>query len=261
MFDYHMHSTVSFDGKATAEEMLRAAEAAGLKEICFTDHIDYDPRADVQIMLFDTDVYNRAYDSLSSDKLKIRRGMEYGMVADRPELMKKDIQRRNFDFIIGSVHFVDGWDVYFPPYWEGKTMAEAERCYLEEVLACVKNHEDFDVLGHLTYISKAWNNPTNRAVEYRLYADLVDEIFRELIRKDKGIEVNTSGMGACGVYLPSREYVKRFHELGGKIVTVGSDAHNTDRVGENCTDAARMVAEIFGYVCTFENRQPIFHKI
>ena len=261
MFDYHMHSLISFDGKEKPEDMLRAAEAAGLREICFTDHIDFDPRAETQTMLFDTEAYNAAYDHLISNKLKIRRGMEYGMIADRPELMQQALARRPFDFVLGSVHFVDGWDVYFPPYWEGKTMEQAERSYLEEVLACVQNHDDFDVLGHLTYISKSWNNPTNRPVEYALYADLVDEIFRTLIRKDKGIEVNTSGMGRSGVYLPSREYVQRFHDLGGKIVTVGSDAHAADRVGEYCTEAAKMVAEIFGYVCTFENRQPIFHKI
>lgn len=261
MFDYHIHSRVSFDGKEAPETMLRAAEAAGLKEICFTDHIDYDPRADVQTMLFDNQVYSQAYDSLTSSKLKIRRGMEYGLMADRPEQLKEELRRRPFDFVIGSVHFVEGWDVYFPPYWEGKSIEQAERRYLEEVLACVQTHQDFDVLGHLTYISKSWNNPTNRPVEYGLYADLVDEIFRELIRKGKGIEVNTSGMERSGVYLPSREYVQRFHDLGGKIVTVGSDAHTADRVGKNCGDAARMVADIFGYVCTFENRQPIFHKI
>lgn len=261
MFDYHMHSLVSFDGKERPEDMLRAAEDAGLREICFTDHIDFDPRAEIQTMLFDTETYNAAYDHLASSKLKLRRGMEYGMIADRPELMQQALARRSFDFVLGSVHFVDGWDVYFPPYWEGKTMEQAERRYLEEVLTCVENHDDFDVLAHLTYISKSWNNPTNRPVEYRLYGELVDEIFRTLIRKGKGIEVNTSGMGRCGAYLPSREYVQRFRDLGGEIVTVGSDAHTAGRVGEYCTDAAKMVAQIFGYVCTFENRQPIFHKI
>lgn len=261
MFDYHMHSKVSFDGKETPEAMVLAAEKMGLREICFTDHTDFDSRAKEQIMLFDTNDYNAAYDHLTSDKVKVRRGLEYGMVIDHPELLQQALNRRAFDFVIGSVHFVDGYDVYFPPYWEGKSMEQAERRYLEEILGCVKNHDDFDVLGHLTYISKAWNNPTNRPVEYHLYAELVDEIFRELIRKDKGIEVNTSGMGRSGAYLPSREYVQRFHDLGGRIVTIGSDAHTADRVGEYCADAARMVADIFGYVCTFEKRQPIFHKI
>ena len=256
-----MHSMVSFDGKEKPEDMLHAAEAAGLKEICFTDHIDFDPRAEKQVMFFELKDYSAAYDHLISDKLKLRRGVEYGMIAGHPELMQQMLGGRKFDFVIGSVHFVDGWDVYFPPYWEGKTMEQAERRYLEEVLACIQSHDDFDVLGHLTFISKAWNNPTNRPVEYARYADLVDEIFRELIRKDKGIEVNTSGMVACGDYLPSKEFVRRFHELGGKIVTVGSDSHTVDRVGQHCAEAARMVADIFGYVCTFENRQPIFHKI
>lgn len=260
MFDFHMHSKVSFDGKETPEDMLRAAEAAGLKEICFTDHIDYDPRGDTQPMLFDTQDYNAAYDHLTSDKLKIRRGMEYGMIADYPERMKIELRRRHFDFIIGSVHFVDGWDVYYPPYWEGKSMEQAERRYLEEVLTCVENHDDFDVLGHLTYLCKAWNNPTHRPVEYGLYAELVDEIFRVLIRKGKGIEVNTSGMDVCGVFLPGEEYLRRFKELGGRIVTIGSDAHDCGRVGQYCDRAEALVRSIFGYVCTFEDRKPIFHR-
>lgn len=261
MFDYHMHSIVSFDGKETPRQMLAAAEAAGLKEICFTDHIDYDPLAKEQTMIFDTRVYNEAYDGLTSTKVKIRRGMEFGMDAAHPERLKTDLQRRPFDFVIGSVHFVDDYDVYFPPYWEGKTIDQGELRYLEEVLVCVQSHEDFDVLGHLTYISKAWNNPTNRPVRYELYAELVDEIFRELIRKGKGIEVNTSGMTRCGVYLPDETYVRRFKELGGQIVTVGSDAHAANRVGEHCFAVCDMLKEIFGYVCTFEERRPIFHTL
>ncbi len=261
MFDFHMHSLVSFDGKETAQAMLQAAEAAGLKEICFTDHMDFDPRAEIQTMGYDLDTYSKAYDRLESSKLKLRRGMEFGMIADKPQLLDAALQGRAYDFVIGSVHFVEGWDVFFPPFWEGKSIEQAERRYLEEVLACVKTHNDFDVLGHLTYISKSWNNPTNRPVAYKPYGELVDEIFRELILKDKGIEVNTSGMARCGVYLPTRDYVERFWELGGKIVTVGSDAHTADRVGESCAQAAKMVAEVFGYVCTFENRQPVFHKV
>ena len=261
MFDYHMHSKVSFDGKETPEVMLCAAENAGLKEICFTDHIDFDPMAQVQVMLFDTKDYNAAYDHLSSDKVKVRRGMEYGMISDRPELLKQALGRRAFDFVIGSVHFVDGYDVYFPPYWEGKTMEQAERLYLEEILACVQAHEDFDVLGHLTYISKAASNPTHRPVVYDNYKELVDEILITLAQKGKGIEVNTSGMGVCGLFLPDESYLRRFKELGGQIVTVGSDSHDVGRAGQHCREAALLVQEIFGYVCTFAGRKPVFHRI
>ena len=63
MFDYHMHSKVSFDGQDTPQRMVQAAVAAGLKEICFTDHIDYEVNAQKQTMVFDMQVYNAAYDS------------------------------------------------------------------------------------------------------------------------------------------------------------------------------------------------------
>ena len=90
---------------------------------------------------------------------------------------------------------------------------------------------------------------------------MLDEILRTLARKGKGLEMNTSGVDRKVGFLPTAEYFHRFRELGGEIVTVGSDAHRTDRVGQYCGDACRILGEIFGYVCTFENRQPIFHKI
>lgn len=260
MFDFHMHSDVSFDGRAAAPEMARAAAAAGLREICFTDHLDYDPRGLLKLD-FDTQAYNAAYDDLRIPGLTIRRGAEFGMLRDNAETLKKDLQRRQFDFIIGSCHFTEDLDIYFPPFWKGKTMDQAEQLYLEEILACVQAHEDFDVLGHLTYISKAQSNPTHRPVEYARYRELVDEILRTLAQKDKGIEVNTSGVDVCGVFLPGVEYLRRFKELGGRIVTVGSDAHDAKRPGQYCHEAAEMVREVFGWVCTFAARQPIFHRL
>lgn len=260
MFDFHMHSTVSYDGHNSGLEMAHAALAAGMQEICFTDHLDYDPQHRIR-MDFDTEVYNRAYDHLEVPGLIIRRGAEFGMLRDNGSTLKRDLQRRHFDFIIGSAHFVDDLDIYFPPFWENKTIDQAERLYLEEVLACVKTHDDFDVLGHLTYISKTKGNPVKRPLRMEPYRELVDEILRTLVQKGKGMEVNTSGVNACGVFLPTADYLRRFKELGGEIVTVGSDAHDMGRAGEHCREAAEMVAEIFGYVCTFADRNPIFHKI
>ena len=261
MFDFHMHSKVSFDGEDQGADMLRAAEEAGLKEICFTDHLDYDPLGKMEGLAFDTQVYNAAYNSLCSAAVKVRRGMEFGMLPDNRAQFEEDLQRRQFDFVLGSVHFVDGLDVYFPEYWAGKTVFQGERRYLEQTLACVQAHDSFDVLGHLTYISKARANPVHRPVPYDAHQELIDGILEELVRKDKGLEINTSGMDRCGVYLPDAEHLLRFKELGGKIVTVGSDAHNSQRVGQHCKEACALVKEIFGYVCTFENRTPVFHKL
>lgn len=261
MFDFHMHSTVSFDGHDTAEAMLRSAADAGLKEICFTDHIDYFADVEKQEWVFDTQKYNDAYDHLEHPAVKIRRGMEFGIKPYNAPMLKEDLKRRHFDFVLGSVHFVDELDVYFQPYWEGKTVFQAERRYLEETLACVQNHEDFDVLAHLTYISKCRAHPNPRPVPYEEHRELIDEILRILVQKGKGLEMNTSGVDRCGDFLPYGVYFKRFKELGGQIVTVGSDAHTASRVGQYSDRACELLKEIFGYVCTFENRKPIFHKL
>lgn len=261
MFDFHMHSRVSFDGHDTGEELARAAKNAGLKEICFTDHLDYDPLAQKQIMLFTQEDYRKEYDGLEIPGLKIRRGVEFGMTPNNGETFRRDVGAYPYDFVLGSVHFVDGLDVYWKPYWEGKTVEEAERRYLEETLACVQRHDAFDVLAHLNFISKADAHPAPRPLSYETHWELVDEILRVLAVKGKGLEMNTSGVDRCGGFLPTADFFRRFRELGGEIVTVGSDAHRCNRVGQYCGEAAGILNEIFGYVCTFENRQPIFHKL
>ena len=261
MFDYHMHTVVSFDGKERGTDMVKAALAAGLKEICFTDHLDYDPLGKMGILAFDTAVYNAEYDHLEVPGLKIRRGMEFGMTVDNREQFKKDLQRRKFDFVLGSIHFVDDLDVYFEEYWHDKTVFEAERRFLEATLDCVRLHDDFDVLAHLTYIGKTTAHHCPRTVPYGEHRELIDEILKIVADKGKGLEINTSGVDRCGGFLPTVDYFRRFKELGGEIVTIGSDAHTASRVGQYAFDACEIFKNIFGYVCTFEDRKPIFHKL
>lgn len=261
MFDYHLHSVVSFDGFDQPERIVRAAQEKGLREICFTDHFDDDPAGVIQTMRFTMEQYSNAYDSLECEGLKIRRGLEFGLLADNRQSLRTLIEQRNFDFIIGSVHFADGLDIYLEPFWDGKTVWEAEHRCLVNTLESLQHHDEFDVLGHLTYVSKALCNPIHRPVPYEEHRELIDEILKILVAKGKGMEFNTSGVDRSGDYLPPLACLKRFHELGGEIVTVGSDAHTWDRVGQYTFEACKIVQEIFGYVCTFAERKPIFHKI
>lgn len=261
MYDYHMHSHVSFDGHDSPEDMVRAAVDAGLQEICFTDHVDDFPEGIRPEYRFTPEAYAAAYDHLSHPQLKIRRGMEFGMFADNTQSLKDCLKQREYDFILGSVHFAAGLDVYYAPYWEQFTLEQGERRYLEDVLACVKAHDDFDVLGHLTYIGKARAHPTHEAVPLHRHRELVEEIMKELIRKGKGMEINSSGVDRCGDFLPDRAYLQLFKDLGGQIVTMGSDAHNAARVGQYADQALEILKDVFGYVCTFEGRKPIFHKL
>jgi histidinol-phosphatase (PHP family) len=261
MFDFHMHSRVSFDGHASGLEMALAAKRVGLQEICFTDHRDFDPEGVMQNIAFSFDEYSAEYDDLQIPGLVIRRGMEFGLLPDNQDRFTRDLQKREFDFVLGSVHFVDGKDVYYQDYWEGKTVFQAERRFLEQTLECVQVHTDFDVLAHLTYIGKTTAHPTKTFLRYEAHQQLIDEILMELVRKGKGLEVNTSGVDRCGGLLPTADIVARFKELGGKIVTVGSDAHTSDRVGQYSFEVCRMLRDIFGYVCTFEGREPVFHQL
>ena len=261
MYDYHMHSRVSFDGHDTGITLAKAALAAGLKEICFTDHLDYDPLEQMGCLAFDTAAYNAEYDQLEVPGLVIRRGMEFGMTPDNTAQFKKDLLRRPFDFVLGSIHFVDDLDVYFEEWWSGKSVFQAERRYLDTTLECVRVHDDFDVLAHLTYIAKTHPHPAPRPVPYAEHREVIDEILRTLASKGKGLEMNSSGVDRCGGFLPTAEYFRRFKELGGEIVTIGSDAHRADRVGQYSFEACGILKDIFGYVCTFEDRKPIFHKL
>ena len=257
MYDYHMHSRVSFDARDTGLAMAQAAKERGLREICFTDHIDYTPEMN---MVFDTAVYNAEYDHLEVPGLLIRKGLEFGLTPDNAEQLKIDLGRRHFDFVLGSVHLVDGVDIYMEPYWADKDYDTAIRLHLQTTLEAVRAHEDYDVLGHLTYISKCGANPKKELLRYADHKSIFNEILLELVKREKGMELNTSGIDRCGGSLPTLDYFQRFHELGGRIVTVGSDSHDVSRAGQYTHEMTAELKKIFGYVCTFEDRRPIFHR-
>ena len=261
MFDFHMHSRLSFDSEAAPEAMAAAALQKGLRQICFTDHYDHNSDPAIPANLFAVEEYRRVYDSLKVPGISIRRGVEFGLTRWNSPHLTALTAEYPFDFVLGSVHFVDGVDPYEPRYWHNRTVQEAFRAYLEEVYQCLLCHDGFDVLGHLTYVCKSVHNPSHGPVPLAEHRELTDEILKLLVKKGKGLEVNTSGVDRAGAFLPDASFLRRFRELGGQIVTVGSDAHDPSRVGQYAPQAMQMLQDIFGHVCTYENRQPVFHKL
>lgn len=261
MFDYHLHSRISFDSNEDPVDMVKAAEKMGLREICFTDHYDFNDEFQDMRDIFLMEDYKREYLPLHSDKVKIRRGVEAGLT----HLNKSEIDALansfNFDFIIGSVHYAGGYDPYYEEFWTRNGIDTAFEKYLLQSLRCVKEHDNFDVLGHINYVCKSVHSPTKKPLYYSDYADICDEIMKTVAEKGIGMEINTSGVDRVGEFLPSLDYIKRFRELGGEIITVGSDAHDSSRVGQYIGGALEIAKEVFGYVCTFENRKPVFHKL
>lgn len=261
MFDYHIHTSVSFDSEENATDALAAARSAGLKEICFTDHYDFHFEPDAAHDLFTKESYDEAYANLSLPGISVKRGVEFGLTDWNAPQLRALVRKYDFDFVLGSVHYADGYDPYMKEYWNGKTVEQGFLVYLERVLECVRAHTDFDVLGHINYVCKAPHNPTRSYLFYKDYSEICDEIMRELVKHGKGMEINSSGVDRVGDFLPNADFLRRFRELGGEIVTVGSDAHAKDRIGQYSTEALAILRDIFGYVCTFDKRRPIFHKL
>lgn len=261
MFDYHLHSSVSFDSECEAERIVEAAENRGLKEICFTDHYDFNDDIQKQHDIFDIEQYRRTYDNISSEKLIIRRGVEFGLTHWNQNELKQLLSRYDFDFVIGSVHFTGGYDPYFKEFWTHNGIEEGFEKYLLQTLRCVKKHNYFDVLGHINYVCKYEHNPTKKPLRYKDYSDICDEIMKALAENGKGMEINTSGKDRVGEFLPSYDFIKRFKELGGEIITVGSDSHDGVRVGQYIPEALEIARDVFGYVCTFDKRKVKFNKL
>jgi histidinol-phosphatase (PHP family) len=261
MFDYHVHTAISFDSSASPHDMIAAAERAGLREICFTDHYDYHSGPTAPADLFTIKDYRAAYEGLSSPTVAIRRGVEMGLTLETRKQAEDFARSYPFDFVLGSVHYVDGMDPYFAEFWQARTVREAFERYLEQTLLCVRLHDDFDVLGHLTYVCKSVHNPSKAPVFYEDFPSLTDDILRVLVRRGKGMEINASGVDRTGDFLPSARFLQKFFDLGGRIVTVGSDAHAPDRVGQYADRALAIAKDIFGHVCTFTQRTPVFHQL
>jgi histidinol-phosphatase (PHP family) len=127
----------------------------------------------------------------------------------------------------------------------------------------VKAHDDFDVVGHLTYVCKSPEIPNRIPIYYKDYQEIGDEIMKVLVSKGKGMEINTSSIaGPYGKPIPGLDQLKLFRQLGGEIITIGSDAHVPENVGFGGDLAREMMKEAgFKYVAFYESRKPQFMSI
>lgn len=265
MIDYHVHTDISADCKVPMQRMALAAREAGVKEIGFAEHIDLDLPAEVEIDFskIDFDGYAVAVDETRHQfpDLVIRRGIEAGLDPETMDRMADILAGVDCDFVIGSQHVVFGNDPYYESVWQGHSQREIYDEYMRVSLETVKTCGFFDVLGHLGYIAK-FCPYEDKLLRHSDYTDAVDAILRTLVERGKGLEVNTNGLYMTPSTMPETAIVKRFFELGGEIVTVGSDAHYESVVGHAVPETLQTLKQIgFKYVCAFDNRQPRFIPI
>lgn len=267
--DCHLHTSYSGDSETPMEEMILQGIAKGLDTMCFTEHNDYNYPVTAEtpegIFLVNTDSY--LYDVIKyrekyADKLRILFGVELGL---QPEVMRQNAvyaKSYDFDFIIGSTHICHGKDPYYPSFFEGRTDADAYEEYFECILENIKKFSNFDVLGHLDYVVR-YGATMDRDYSYEKFKEIIDAILTLLIDKGKGLEINTGGIkkGMRELH-PCMGILKRYRELGGEIITVGSDSHDMHHIADHFDRAYDVLKECgFRYYTVFEKRIAEFRKI
>lgn len=261
--DYHTHSCLSQDGNDTLLEMAAFAQKAGLCELCITDHIECNESAPVG---FSTTPKKSYEDFLYTKKhyrgdVKLRLGVEIGQATQNIELAEKVILNDFYDFIIGSLHNCkDAEDFYFIDYKKTDIYPLLDRYYIELMDMCLWGK--FDVLGHITYFLR-YTAQQGIDVDMSSYKKDIALIMEHLIKHGKGIEVNTTGLrSTLKETSPNMELIKLYKKLGGEIITIGSDAHKKEDVGEGIRETLQLLKAVgFKAYTVFEKRKPIFIDI
>lgn len=261
--DYHMHTSFSQDSDSVPESMIQAAIQKGLRTICVTDHHDLDyVESGWEIDFEDYFETFRKLQKTYRHQIELLIGVEFGMQPHLNDKYTDLVRRYQYDFVIGSVHLFDGFDPYYPGYFDDKTDEEGYRRAFEITLENVKKMEEYDTLGHIDYIVRYGRNK-EREYSYAKNADYVDEILKHLIQNGKGLEVNTA-VWKCGFHFahPHQDILKRYKELGGEIITIGSDAHKPEHIAYDFHRLSEYLQTCgFKYYTEFRERKPYFCAI
>lgn len=267
LFDNHNHSQFSFDGGRTSvEASARAAVSAGLKGICFSDHCDhYVPPMKADFEDLKPEQFNVAEQQGHIDRvqemlgegIRILKGIEIGMYEDCHDEIRNVLGSNSFDQVLASVHYIEQTDPYYGGYYDGKDWKEAYGQYLETIFREMTWLGDFDIMGHYDYIVRYAPYPQT-CIRYRDFSDIFDSMFRYLIDEGKALEINTKSYeGHKGrVVELDRDVLLRYREIGGEIISLGSDSHEPSRVGAGFLHHAALLKSLgFRWTAHYESRK------
>lgn len=267
--DYHMHTSFSTDSETPLRNMVDVAMRKGLQMICITDHLDADfpIKEDLGEDAFQLDLecYIPAVSEIREEyrgKIEVRTGVELGLQKHLGERYSQLTNEFPFDFVIGSLHLIRGMDPYYGEIFLGRNDRDVYEEAFIETYECIKKVKCFDVLGHLDYVVR-YGKEKEKEYSYSAFSDIIDEILKVLIYDGKGIELNMAGLKyGLSSPNPNKEILSRYKELGGEIITVGSDAHKTEHVGYKFELAEEILKDCgFQYYTEFDKRKTVFRRI
>ncbi len=262
--DMHVHSSFSADSNEDMAQTLAVAQALGMKEICFTDHYDWDfPLGRNWVCDLDGIQAETARLNAVQDDVRVAFGVEMGVRLEPGVIAESEriLSAYPFDNVVASVHLVQGVDPYFPDYFDGLTRQEGFSRYVETLYACLRQTDFYTIAGHIDYPSKGCPYDDKR-FRYEDAPDVLDALFRLVIEKGKAIEINTSVLKKLGGQSQDMAIYKRYVELGGEYVSFGSDAHKKGDLGFRFAEAVEFArAAGIRYYATFEAMRPILHRL
>ena len=264
-FDYHTHSSHSCDCVSSMDDMIKTAIKLGLEEYAITDHVDFSWPDNKIISPYGIAANMKAMQAAAAKydgRIKVLAGVELSLRPDSARIAQKIADSYDFDIIIGSAHDVKGIDFGWPEFYRGRTKHEFHMAYFENLLDVVCTCDAYDVIGHFDYAER-YGNYSDKTLFYPDFCDIIDEILKIVIAKGKGIEINTAGFAyGIGHAHPQTEILRRYLQLGGEIITVGSDAHTPGRIAADF-DIVHDILQGLGikYIAGFNKRQPRLVRI
>lgn len=254
LIDYHTHTTFSCDARDTIDAMCQQAIQLGLREIAFTEHADFE-HADSCYGYLQPAAYFEALEVVRrryGDRLTIRAGIEVGEPHRYPEETATLLNTYPFDFVLGSLHWVDGHPTFSKQFFNGRPPEMAWREYFEELVRMCRAG-NFDVLAHLDLPKR--HDPT---FQPEPYADLIRSALQSLVERGIGIEINCSGLRyPVREPLPGPAVLRWYRELEGEILTIGTDAHSVSHLGQGLAHGLEMAHTAgFEAITLFRERRP-----
>ena len=253
--DCHLHTDNSFDSETPAERVVQRARELGIEYIAITDHCDILEWSDVNIARSNAQAaeLNQKFDDIT-----VLRGIELGEPLQAPEQTAIALGLCEYDFVLCSLHNIRYEEDFYFLNPDAEQAQELISRYFEELLETVRWNE-FDSLAHFTYPLRYITGRDGVQVDMERYQPVIREILATLAQNGKALEINTSGLRSPdGFLLPTVEYVRQFRELGGRYITLGSDAHRPEHMAIGMKEGIDAAKEA-GFRCAtvFIRRQPI----
>ena len=262
MVDNHVHSKFSPDSDMSIDFICNRGIELGFNAIAITDHMDHD-FLDGSYS-FEPHLYHKtlfAAKEQFNDKIKLIVGVEEGYQPHVIDQIISDFSIIKPDFIICTNHSVDGIDLSLPNFYIGKSRVQAFTRYLETILESILKMPSFDTIAHIGYIRRYAPYGEN-SLTYLEFKDYFDAIFKALIEKGKAFEINTSGVNSYGFLMPETDIIKAYIDLGGELITLGSDAHLPSGIGFKFNYVVDILKG-FGlkHLTHYVDRKPCFEPI